>query len=96
MRSATEIILQSIAIDPTKTRDLERLLRGCNSQASRAAAVRGYCDRTMMNRLTVEKNVVPSLMASASWDEIALKLDDLLSKDNRHRRLSVIQTDLYQ
>lgn len=82
MRNATDIILLSILNDPTRLRDLQQIISGCSTPEARAAAVRGYCGRSLGNCLTVEKEVVESLIDGASWDDVANRLDAVLQGEH--------------
>jgi len=79
MSNATDIIFQSIVVDQTKKSEILRILRGCNSTESKAAAVRGYCGKSLENCLTVEKHVVTNLLTNASWEDIVTRLDEMFS-----------------
>lgn len=82
MRNATDIILLSILNDPTRLNDLQQIINGCSTPEARAAAVRGYCGRSLGNCLTVEKEVVESLIDGASWDDVAARLNAVLQTEN--------------
>ena len=76
-KDATDILLESIVVDRTKSIELQRILSTCSTVQSKAAAVQGYCHRSMKCNLSgrLQMEVVPSLLAGASWEALAEKLD---------------------
>ena len=83
MRTATEIIVDSIIVDRTSKNEIQRLMAGCSTLQSKAAAVERYCDRHLKRnipeRLRVE--VIPTLIRRASWEDIARKLDEVFERE---------------
>lgn len=78
-KAATEIILKRLINDRTSAAELQQLLRGCSTVETKAAAIESYCNRSLHCSLeaSLEKQVIPNLMAYASWTDIAAKIDEV-------------------
>lgn len=77
MQTATDIIIANLASDTVKTRELVELMKGCRTSEEKAAVAEGYCIRTFRNSLkgSLQLEVIPTLLAGASWTEIATRLE---------------------
>jgi hypothetical protein len=82
---ATDIIYARLVSDESSAQELKRLLRGCSSLASKAVVVERYCAGTLNRSLRgpLQVQVVPNLMAEASWTELASRLDGRSYQNSR-------------
>jgi hypothetical protein len=76
MSNATDIILQSITIDPTKINDVQTILKDCRTPESKIEALRNYCSHTLQTCLAIETEVVQSVVQNASWTEVVAELEE--------------------
>ena len=83
---ATEIVYRRLLSDETSTQELQVLLRGCSSIASKAMVIERFCQRSMNCCLPgeLQVQVVPNLMAGVSWTDLASRVDATLKQKTAH------------
>jgi hypothetical protein len=79
---ATEIIYRRLVGDENSTQELQCLLQGCSSLASKAIMIERYCQGSLSRCLRdhLQVQVVPNLMAGVSWTELASRVDATLAQ----------------
>ncbi len=76
MTTATEIILSNLINNQEKQEELMQILDFCDSEESKIAAIRFFCEKNFSKNLSgmLEKSVVENVLKSVSWEKVLIEL----------------------